>query len=152
MFTVNRTDSDNKDFVSLIKLLDAELHSMYGQQQQFYDQFNKVDKIKQVVIAVIDDNAVGCGAIKKFDDDSAEVKRMFVKKEYRGKQIASKILQELEAWAAELGFSHTVLETGVLQDSAIALYQKAGYSVIPNYGQYTGVESSVCMKKRIGLK
>lgn len=58
-----------------------------------------------------------------------------------------KILSELEKWAAESGYSSTVLETGKRQPEAINLYKKAGYKIIPNFGQYEGVENSVCMMK-----
>ena len=93
------------------------------------------------------DEAVACGAIKELDSKSMEVKRMFTLPEKRGKGLASKILNELETWAKELGYEKTVLETGKRQTEAVALYNKSGYKVIPNYGQYIGVENSVCMKK-----
>ena len=74
---------------------------------------------------------------------------MFVSTENRGKGIAGKILDGLEAWAKELNFQECILETGFKQPEAIALYKKSGYEVIPNYGQYAGVVNSVCMRKRI---
>jgi putative acetyltransferase len=61
--------------------------------------------------------------------------------------MASKILKELENWAKELGYSRCVLETGLRQTSAVLLYQKLAYIQIPNYGQYIGVENSVCFEK-----
>ena len=74
---------------------------------------------------------------------------MFVNPDERGKGIAGKVLCELEAWAQELNFDQCVLETGFKQPEAIALYTRSGYQVIPNYGQYAGVENSVCMMKKI---
>ena len=74
---------------------------------------------------------------------------MFVLPEQRGKGIAVLILNELEVWAATLGYEFAILETSVRLESAIALYKKSGYKIIPNYGQYIGVESSVCMTKTI---
>jgi GNAT superfamily N-acetyltransferase len=68
---------------------------------------------------------------------------------FRGRGIAFQILQQLENWAAELGYSYCLLETGKKQPEAIALYKKSGYEVIPNYGQYENVSNSVCMQKRI---
>ena len=110
MITINivRTDSADHGFIELVRLLDKELDSEYGEQMAFYRQFNKIDKIKHVVVAYSDGIAVGCGAIKEYDDESAEVKRMFVKSEYRGQQIAKTTLNQLEMWAKELGFSHTI--------------------------------------------
>ncbi len=67
----------------------------------------------------------------------------------RGKGIASKILAELEIWATELFYEKCILETGKKQPEAIALYKKNGYNIIPNYGQYAGVENSLCFEKEI---
>lgn len=144
-----RTDSTNNDFLAFVKLLDQDLSDRNGDQQSFYNQFNKVDLIKNVVVAYVNNTPVGCGAIKKYDDNCVEVKRMFVKVEYRGKGIAGKILKELEIWAAELKFSKCILETGKVQPEAIHLYQKFGYTITDNYGQYIGIDNSVCMNKEL---
>ena len=74
---------------------------------------------------------------------------MFVSPEMRGKRIAQRMLLELESWAKELGFSFSVLETLYKQQSAIGMYQKAGYSFIENYPPYEGLKNSICMKKSI---
>ncbi|TCD11737.1 N-acetyltransferase [Pedobacter frigidisoli] len=145
--TLIRTNSDNTDFRQLVTLLDKDLAVRDGDEHAFYAQFNKVDAIKEVVVAYQNEIPVACGAIKPFSDTAAEVKRMFVHPDYRKQGIAAKILTELEQWAAELGFSECVLETGKKQPEAIALYQKVGYQITPNYGQYIGVENSVCMTK-----
>lgn len=147
MITLKRTDSDNPDFISLVKALDADLAIKDGNDHQFYSQFNKIDKIKHVVLAYENENPVGCGAIKAFEDDAMEVKRMFVAPESRNKGIARKILAELESWAGEMSYKKCVLETGKRQPDAIALYEKCGYRHIPNYGQYMGIENSVCFEK-----
>jgi GNAT superfamily N-acetyltransferase len=142
-----RDDSDNRDFIALIKLLDNDLLERYGDQQAFFDQFNKVDTIKNIVVAYINDRPVGCGAIKRYKSDSMEIKRMFVMNGHRGKGIAKRILAELESWAIELNSDKCILETGKSQPEAIYLYQKVGYSIINNYEPYIGVENSVCMEK-----
>ncbi|MDN3586583.1 GNAT family N-acetyltransferase [Pedobacter aquatilis] len=147
--TLIRTDSNNTDFRELVLLLDKDLAVRDGDEHVFYSQFNKVDAIREVVIAYLNGNPVACGAIKPFSDVAAEVKRMFVHPDNRKKGYAAKILTELEKWAAELGFSECVLETGKKQPEAISLYQKVGYHIIPNYGQYIGVDNSVCMAKTI---
>jgi GNAT superfamily N-acetyltransferase len=74
---------------------------------------------------------------------------MFTHSKFRGQGIAGKILSELEKWAQELGYLHTILETGKRQPEALRLYEKYNYTVIPNFGQYIGVETSVCMIKSI---
>lgn len=135
------------DFRELVALLDAELAIRDGSEQVFYAQFNKLDAIREVVVAFENEKAVGCGALKKFDSNAAEIKRMFVRPESRNRGIAARILSELEAWAKELNFAECVLETGLKQPEAVHLYQKGGYEIIRNYGQYEGVENSVCMRK-----
>jgi putative acetyltransferase len=149
MTSLVRTNSDNSDFNSLVQQLDKELWSRYGEEQTFFDQFNKLNDINHVVVAYAEGKAVGCGAIKHYVDNIAEVKRMYVSPDVRGKGIAMQILAELEEWAKELSFGACILETGVSQPEAIRLYEKAGYITIPNYGQYVGVESSVCMRKEL---
>lgn len=147
MVKIVRTDSDNKEFLTLVDSLDAELAVRDGDDHSFYAQFNKPQGLLGIVVAYLDDKPVGCGAFKGFSEGEAEIKRMFVKPECRGQRIAAKVLAELEAWAGELGFRSFVLETGHKQPEAIALYNRSGYAVIPNYGQYAGVENSICMRK-----
>lgn len=149
MIILKRTDSDDSDFQNLVRELDRELAIRDGDEHTFYAQFNKLDAIKHVVVAYEDNDLVGCGAIKSFDENSMEVKRMFVPENKRSKGIASVVLKELETWASELGFTKCVLETGYKQPEAIRLYEKNGYAKIPNYGQYIGMDNSVCFEKRI---
>ncbi|ALI99039.1 GNAT family N-acetyltransferase [Rufibacter tibetensis] len=151
MIDLVRTDSDNQDFVELVSLLDADLHVRDGDDHSFFAQFNKIIGIRHVVVAYHDRFPVGCGAIKAYTQETAEVKRMFVLPEYRGQGIAGRILQELENWAAELEYKDLILETGKAQPEAIRLYTKSDFKVIPNFGQYENIESSVCMKKAVSL-
>lgn len=144
-----RTNSDHTDFIQLVRLLDADLKIRDGDEHAFYDQFNKIQHIRHVVVFFEDDKAVGCGAFKAYDEQQVEIKRMYVLPEFRGKAIGLQVLQELEKWAAELSYSGCILETGKKQPEAIRLYQKAGYHLIKNYGQYEHVENSVCMAKSI---
>ena len=149
MLHIVRTDSTHPDFHQLIIPLDKELQGLYGEEQAFFDQFNKVNMIRHVIIAYHEGQPVGCGAIKEYAADVMEVKRMFVDRRFRGQGIALKVLAALEQWAHELGYKRCILETGNKQREAIRLYEKAGYQVIPNYGQYIGVESSICMEKNL---
>ena len=147
MIDIVRTVEDNADFLSLVELLDAELRIRDGEEHGFYAQFNKPVGLGGVVIAFDVGEPVGCGAFKRYEEGVAEIKRMYIKPESRGRWIAALVLRELESWAAELGFTKCILETGHKQPEAIALYKREGYSVIPNYGQYAGVDNSVCMRK-----
>ncbi len=147
MLTLLRTNASSPDFRELVKLLDADLAIRDGDEHPFFAQFNKLDAIPWMVVAYENGVPVGCGAIKKYADNVVEVKRMFTHPTARGKGIASSVLSELEKWAAELGFASCILETGIRQPEAIALYNKCGYLRIPNYGQYEVSVSSVCFEK-----
>lgn len=149
MITIIRTNSENQDFIQLVKLLDADLVIRDGDDHPFFAQFNKIDKIKHVVLAYENDIPLGCGAIKEYAPNIMEVKRMYVAEEGRRKGVATNVLTELEQWASELSYQKCILETGKKQPEAIALYQKNNYTLIPNYGQYEGVETSVCFEKMI---
>jgi len=149
MLKLTRTNSDHPDFIHLVQFLDADLAERDGQEHGFYAQFNKINQIKHVVVAYLDNQPVGCGAIKEYAPDTMEVKRMYTTPASRGQGIASRILKELEVWAMEMAYAKCILETGKKQPEAIALYQKNGYQIIPNYGQYAGVENSVCFEKAI---
>lgn len=143
-----RTTSDNKDFEKLTNLFDEYLVDIDGDEKDFFAQFNQI-YIKNVVVCYENDIAVGCGAFKEYEPNVAEIKRMFVKPEYRGKGVAKTILSELENWAKEEKYSVSILETGFMQKDAIHLYKKVGYEVTENFGQYIGVENSICMKKAL---
>jgi GNAT superfamily N-acetyltransferase len=141
MLRLQRTDA--------LAALDADLAARDGKDNPFYAQFNKIDTLKHAVVAYIDDKPVGCGAIKEWTPGIMEVKRMYTLPTFRGQGIAASVLHALEQWAAELHYEACVLETGKRQPEAIALYKKSGYTIIPNYGQYAGVENSVCFKKQL---
>jgi len=149
MTKIIKTTSDNPNFISLVKLLDGELAERDGEDHPFYAQFNKIDKIKYAVVAYENDKPVSCGAIKEYSPNTMEVKRMYTLPEFRGKGIATKVLIELEKWAKELSYEKCILETGKKQPEAIALYKKNGYKLIPNFGQYAGVDNSLCFEKEI---
>ncbi|MEJ8803918.1 GNAT family N-acetyltransferase [Pontibacter sp. H249] len=149
MLTLIKTDSANPDFISLVQLLDQDLAIRDGEEHAFYAQYNKIDSINHVILAYAEGKPAGCGAIKQYANGVAEVKRMFVRPDFRGQGIAKSILAALEAWAKELKYKTTILETGTKQPEAIALYRNSGYRQIPNYGQYAGVENSLCFEKEL---
>lgn len=149
MYTVIRTNSENTDFINLVKELDKDLAIRDGEEHSFFAQFNKIDSIKHVVVAYENDIPIGCGAIKEYEAGVMEVKRMFVAPDKRGKGIGSIVLKGLESWAHELGYKKCILETGYKQPEAIRLYTKNDYKIIPNYGQYAEIASSVCFEKAV---
>ena len=141
-----RTNSGNPDFKKLSALFNDYLVDIDGDEKDFFATYNNV-QLDTVLVIYENSEAVGCGAFKKFDKNTAEIKRMFVHPNHRNKGIAKFILTELELWANDLGFTSFILETSPKLTSAIAMYEKTGYQLIPNYGQYIGVENSICMKK-----
>lgn len=149
MIRTLRSNSEHIDFIQLVVRLDKLLAEMDGREHDFYDQYNKIDKIKYVIVAYFDELPVACGAIKEFDPETMEVKRMFTDDNHRGKGIGKMVLTELETWALELGYSRCILETGKRLPDAVRLYQKSGYRQIPNYGQYIAMENSICFEKKL---
>ncbi len=147
MIHLQRTNSENADFISLVKELDAHLSILDGDQHGFYNQFNNIDVLKNVVLAYDDETLLGCGAFKEYTKDAVELKRMYTHPKSRGKGVATKILTELETWSKELSYTSCILETGIKMPDAVALYTKMGYQSIPNYGQYAGKELSCCFEK-----
>ncbi|GAB5416847.1 MAG: GNAT family N-acetyltransferase [Crocinitomicaceae bacterium] len=147
MLELQRTTSENADFVALVRELDAYLALADGDDHAFYHQFNSIAKLNHVVVAYFNNAPVGCGAVKPFEGNKMEVKRMYTKPMARGNGIAGEVLLELEAWSKEMGVCACILETGVNQQEAIGFYRKMGYERVDNYGQYVGVENSFCFEK-----
>ena len=150
MITVLRTTGTHPDFQNLVALLDQDLALRDGTEHTFYAAFNSSMALQHVLVAYAQGEAIGCGAFKPYASDLVEVKRMFVRPGHRGKGVAATLLQEVEHWALELGYTGCVLETGKRQPEAIGLYQKCGYRFVPNYGPYVGIENSVCLHKALG--
>lgn len=148
-FRIVTSDSKNEDFLDLIALLDIDLGERNGALQKFYSAHNKVDYIKDVVIIYSGSLAVACGAFKEHDSSTVELKRIFVRKEYRQKGLAKLIVSRLEELASGRKYKSCILETGIKQKEAVSLYRKQGYEVIDNYSPYIGMENSVCMKKEL---
>jgi len=144
---IKRTDSSNKDFQNLVQLLDADLAIRNGEDHAFYDQFNKIDAIKNCIVIYVDEIPAACGAFKKFDEETVEIKRMYTNPDFRKKGLATTIVKDLEIWAKELNYTKAVLESSLEQNEALSVYEKSGYTRIPNYGQYIGIDKSVCYEK-----
>jgi GNAT superfamily N-acetyltransferase len=147
-----RTTWNDFRFKELTDILDKELIGNYGELQKTYDKKNIIKNNSYVVICTDKERPISCGCIREMDDESTvELKRMFTIKEERGKGIGKKIVEQLEKWAIELKKKRIILETGIKQESAIALYKKIGFEVIENYGEYKGNKNSICMAKDIRL-
>ena len=144
-----QTDSQNTDFIKLIKLLDNDLEERYGELQKQYEKHNKVDYINHVIIIYKNKIPVACGAFKEYDINAVELKRIFVLKEYRRQGLSKLVIRKLEELAVNSGHKYALLETGIKQTEAINLYKNSGYGVIENYEPYVGNANSVCMKKAL---
>lgn len=146
---IQRTNQEDRTFQVLVQKLDAELAIRDGDEHAFYNQFNGIGNLAHVVVAYLDGIPVACGAFKIISSAQIELKRMFVLQEERQKGHAKKVLSELEKWAFALGYNQIILETGKVLFEAVSFYPKQGYTRIPNYPPYVGVENSVCFEKRL---
>jgi putative acetyltransferase len=150
--TVAAEPFDSADSQRLIASLDAHLAGRYSADQRFGPNLQPAHLAPgqgTFVIARADGRAVGCGALRRLDERTAEVKRMYVEPELRGRGIAKEILDHLEAAAREMGVGRLVLETGIYQAEAIGLYRRVGFNPVRCWGEYEGVLTSVCFEKII---
>lgn len=146
-----RTDGKNEDFIENCRLLDMDLDRRVGRQikREKYQKFNQLDEIREAIVVYDNGKPVGGGAIRRYDDENVELKRVFVHNEYQGQGIGSRLVSLLIEWAAQLGYRRMILETGELLAESCAVYEKLGFAVIPNYGPYADMPESLCMAKEI---
>jgi len=149
MVEIIRVDSSHDIFRELTAELDADLNARYGEKQKELTQFNKIDKVDSVVIVIVNGKPAGCGCFREFNDSWVEIKRMYVRQEFRGTGISVRILNELENWARNEEYENAVLETGTKQLEAIRFYTKCGYVQVDNYGPYIGMLGCICMSKML---
>jgi putative acetyltransferase len=143
---------DSADARRLVGALDAHLSSLYAPDQRFGPNLKPehlAPGIGTFLVARDGGQAVGCGALRRLDEATAEVKRMYVEPAARGRGVGAVVLERLEAAARELGVEKLVLETGIYQAEAIALYRRAGFRPVPCWGEYAGTLTSVCFEKEI---
>lgn len=146
-----RTDGKNQDFIENCRLLDMDLDRRVGKvvKREKYRKYNQLDEIQEAIVVYDGKKAVGGGAIRKYDDENVELKRVFVHTDYQGRGIGSRLVSLLIEWAAELGYQRMILETGELLAESCAVYRKLGFEVIPNYGPYVDMPESLCMAKEL---
>jgi GNAT superfamily N-acetyltransferase len=143
VLTVAAEPLDSAEARRLIGELDAHLAGLYPPEENFLS----LPVADIFLIARVDGQAVGCGAVRFIDETTAEVKRMYVAPPARGAGVAWRMLSELEAFARGKGATRLVLETGERQPEAIALYERAGFTLIPCFGEYASSKSSRCFEK-----
>ena len=150
---IKYTNGEDKDFILLCQLLDDNLDELVGgkKQREGYDQYNKLEHIHDVYVIYDKELPVGCAAFKYYEEGVAEVKRVYVRPEYRGQGLSKLLMEQVESKAKEQGYQKLILETGKPLKAAQGLYTKMGYHSIENYGQYRNMPLSVCMSKEMGM-
>lgn len=148
---IKQVKSDNPDFIRLCQELDEFLNIAIGgeDKREKYKKFNHLDTMDYVLAAYDGEKAVGCGALREYSEEEVEVKRVFVREEYRGKNIGGLLLEGLIAEAKESGYQRMLLETGEFLASSVRLYARYGFERIPNYGQYENMSESLCMGRSL---
>jgi putative acetyltransferase len=150
---IREADPFGAEATLLISRLSAELAAMYPEYANSgAGNFRPADVTvagSHFLIAWLDGRPAGCGALRPMEPGIAEVKRMYVDPDVRGRGISRQILVALECRAREMGYAIVRLETGTRQPAAIRLYESAGYLLIPNYGIYVGNALSACYEKRL---
>lgn len=141
--------NDHPDLIALSSSLDDFLNDLVGGQanRAVYLPYNQLFGLDIAVVAYCDSVAVGCACLRRYSDDTAEVKRVFVAMNWRNRGIAKSLLQHLESLAIDAGYTRLILETGAPLVAATALYRGMGYETIANFEPYIGLAESVCMEK-----
>jgi putative acetyltransferase len=143
---------DSEDARRLIAALDSGLAELYPPEQRFGPNLEAAHLEEgrgTFLVARDGERAVGCGAIRLLDPTTAEVKRMYVEPGQRGRGVGRAVLTALEAAAEQFGVRRLVLETGVHQHAAIALYRRAGFTQVDCWGEYLSSPSSICFEKNL---
>ncbi|MEO7273870.1 MAG: GNAT family N-acetyltransferase [Vicinamibacterales bacterium] len=150
---IDRADLDSPDVTALIGALNLELSGLYPEPGATHFGLQPSDIAPgrgALLIAYQEDRPVGCGAVRLINPATAELKRMFVEPTCRGSGFGRRLVEALEQEAIALRAVRIVLETGIRQTAAIALYARCGYAPIPLYGEYTASPgTSVCLGKQI---
>jgi GNAT superfamily N-acetyltransferase len=135
----------------LIGELDEYLHPLYPSESRHGFSVEKL-MLEEVSFFVMryNEELAGCGGLKVFPAEYAEIKRMYVRPQFRGKGFAKMLLEHLSAFAREQGITRLRLETGIYQLEAIGLYERFGFQRIGPFGEYRMDPLSLYYEKSIG--
>jgi GNAT superfamily N-acetyltransferase len=148
---IERGELGSEVSVALIGALNAELSEAYAEPGATHFRLDpeEVGGGRGAFLVVYRGGTpVGCGALRLLDPETAELKRMYVRRELRGTGLGRRLVAALEAEARTLGVRRLVLETGVRQVAALALYRATGFQPIPLFGEYRqSPATSICLGK-----
>jgi putative acetyltransferase len=147
--TIRREAFDSPDATELREELQAELIATYDGTDTESGSKPTASDTPVFLVARMDGEPVGCGALRPYGDGRIELKRMYVRPAHRGRGLSRAILVALEDEARAEGATHVILETGDRQHAAVALYERSGYEAIPKYGPYVDSPISLCYEKRL---
>lgn len=147
--TYDEYDGVVPEFQALIRRLDAELAAKNGDEQDQFTAFNALAGIEDVVIARAHGQPIACASFKKRSADTGEVKRVYLDPAWRGRGVARRLMETLEARARRRGLAALLCETSRTFVEANGLYPRLGYRVVPNFPPYEGIAMSVCYRKEL---
>ena len=149
--TYTWTSVTNSDFQMFYQITEDYYSSLVGgvSKRKGFVPYNASAQIPDVLIAYDDGKAVGCAGLKKYDDKSTEIKRVWVQPKYRRQHIAGKMMQLVEQKAKEQGFARVILQTRPQMTEAVGMYTKRGYKLIENYPPYDKLIGAVCYAKEL---
>ena len=149
--TYTWTSVTNSDFQMFYQITEDYYSSLVGgvSKRKGFVPYNASAQIPDVLIAYDDGKAVGCAGLKRYDDKSTEIKRVWVQPEYRRQHIADKMMQLVEQKAKEQGFARVILQTRPQMNEAVGMYTKRGYKLIENYPPYDKLVGAVCYAKEL---
>ncbi len=149
---IKEVSHDDPAFLMLCGELDSFLNVAIGgeDKREKYKKFNHTDTMDFVAAAYDNGEPAGCGALRKYSEKEVEIKRVFVRERYRGKNVGGQILEKLLERAEQMGFERMILETGAFLEASVRLYQRYGFRRIENYGAYKDMPESLCMGREIG--
>lgn len=141
------TDGNNEEFHQFYLETEDYYSSIVGgkKNREGFIPYNLSESISDVLLAYMDGVAVGCAGLKKYNDSDVEIKRVWVEPDYRGRHIATELMDRIEDKAREMGFKRAVLQTRPIMEDAVGLYEKRGYELTGNYPPYDKLEGAICM-------
>ena len=141
------TDGNDKDFQRFYLKTEEYYSQIVGgkKNRTGFIPYNLSESISDVLIAYADCKAAGCAGLKRYSDQDVEIKRVWVEPEWRGKHIATALMDQIEDKARQMGFKRAILQTRPIMPDAVGLYESRGYVLVENYPPYDKLDGAICM-------